>query len=132
MPNLLWPLTITIEPTPEVPLDEEFREPTLSEDEIKKLALDGRFRVKAQMFFNQFNQANMKFSGDDEDTRARAVIRKRAQRKYKIKAHWRIVEIIERDGTVTSCDFRISEVRPKAQRGTFGLYYLFFEDLARA
>lgn len=74
----------------------------------------------------------MKFTGDDEATRAHAVITKATQRLYKILPHWRIIEVIEKDGTIIPVEYKITEVRPTAQKGSFGLYLIYFEDIGKA
>ncbi len=133
-PRLIWPIRITIEPIPSdlLELDDDLREPIQNEDELRQVAHGRRFTVKAQIRHAVFGAANMRHTGDNEDTRSRAVIEAKTQNKYQIKPHWRIVEIIDRQNTRVPVDYKILEVRPSAQKDVFGLYLLFFESVMAA
>ena len=133
-PRLIWPLKLRIAPNPAdlIEYDEDLREPKQSEEELEALARERSFIVKAQLVHQSFEQSRMKFTGDDEATGSRAVITRATQRRYNIKPHWRIIEIIEKRGEVHPVEYKITEVRPTAQKGTFGLYLLFFEDVEKA
>jgi hypothetical protein len=133
-PKLIWPLKIRIAPNPAdlIEYDEDLLEPVQPEQELEDLARERSFVVQAQLVHTAFARSSMKFTGDDEDTRSRAVITRATQRRYNIKAHWQIIEIIEKRGEIQAVNFKITEVRPTAQKGTFGLYLLFFEDVEKA
>lgn len=134
LPTLLWPLKIRIAPNPAdlQVYDEELREPVQTEEELEEEARRRSVVVPAQVVHNAFEQSDMKFTGDDEATQSRAVILRRHQKRHNFKAHQRIIEIIEKDGTVYQVNYKITEVRPKALQGKFGLFFLYFEDIAKA
>lgn len=132
-PRLIRPIRVEIVQVPlvEEEMDEIWRTPERTTDEILDDPSTPRVIVKAQVTFRRFEELTPVAAGSDDSTDGYLIITEATQDKYSFKANDHVIRLLPSRKKCTSVRLRILQVRPVAQRGTFGLYRLDFRDDAR-
>ena len=132
-PRLLKPLKVEILKFPfgEEAQDNIWRTTERTTEEILDDPSTPRAIVKAQITFKSFDELAPVVSGSNETTDGYLIITEATQDRHGFKANDHVIRLLPIGKKCRSVRLRIIEVRPAAQRSSFGLYRIEFKDDSR-
>jgi hypothetical protein len=132
-PRLIRPIRVEIAKFPfgEEEQDEVWRTPIRDTDAILDDPDTPRVVVKAQVKFGSFEDLEMVPTGSDESTDGYLIIDEKTQDIHNFKPSDHVIRLLARGKKPVCTRLRITQVKPAAQRETFGLVRLNFKDDSR-
>lgn len=134
VPRLISPIRVKIAriPSDEIEQDHVFRVPEERMMSRELLERAPKFVVWAQFDFAKgFDTLTMTATGSNDLTEGSFCVTAATQRCHNLKRNDFVVGIIQNNGREIEVQLRIHEVKPFAQRGSFGLYKASYRQVSR-